>query len=147
MITKTMEMYLEAIYELEKEYGSSSPTDIAKKRGVKIASVTYMLQRLKDKGLINYRRYRSITLTPKGMQLAEQLKKKHEAIKWFLVLIGVEEEIADADACELEHYVHSQTIERLTEFSDWVGDGSETPKWLLEFRKFQETGIRKQDMK
>jgi DtxR family Mn-dependent transcriptional regulator len=143
MITKTMEMYLEAIYELELEYGSSSPTDIAKKRGVKIASVTYMLQRLKDKGLINYRRYRSITLTPKGIQLAEQLKRKHDAIKWFLVLIGVEEEIADADACELEHYVHPQTIKRLTEFSDWVGDGSTPPRWLLEFREFQKTGFKK----
>ncbi len=141
-ITEAMEHYLEAIYELETEWGSASSTEIAKKRGVKTSSVTYMLRKLHKLGLISYRKYRNITLTPLGRKHAKKLERTHKVMKWFLTLIGVDEKIADTDACALEHRMHPQTTKRLTEFAEWVTEAPKDPKWLQHFYEFQKTGKR-----
>ena len=65
-----VEDYLEVVYELIQRKGYARPSDIAQQLGVSTASVTGMLQRLHRMGLIVYERYRGLTLTPKGQQLA-----------------------------------------------------------------------------
>lgn len=136
---------MEAIYELETEWGSASSTDIAKKRGVKTSSVTYMLRKLHELDLISYRKYRNITLKPRGLKLAKKLERTHKVMKWFLTLIGVDEKIADADACALEHRMHPQTTKRLTEFAEWVIESPKDPRWLQHFYEFQKTGKRAEE--
>lgn len=137
-LTKAMEQYLETIYELEEKHGSASVTDIADVRGVKAPSVTYVLRKLKKLGLINYKKYYSVSLTTEGRAVAERLEKTHQALKWFFCLIGVDEEIAEADACDFEHTAHPETIEKLAEFADWVKAAPKGPKWLKHFRRYQE---------
>ncbi|NHJ12496.1 MAG: metal-dependent transcriptional regulator [Candidatus Thorarchaeota archaeon] len=139
-LTKAMEQYLETIYGLQEERGSASVTDIADVRGVKAPSVTYVLQKLKKLGLVNYKKYRSVSLTPEGMAIAERLEKTHQTLKWFFCLIGIDEEVAEADACEFEHTAHPETVEKLTEFVDWVKAAPKDPKWLEHFRKYQKNG-------
>lgn len=141
-LTKTMEQYLETIYDLQKKDGFATVTDIADAREVKAPSVTYVLQKLGDAGLVNYEKYRSVTLTPDGMEIAERLERIHETLKWFLELIGVDEETADEDACEIEHIVRPETVEKLTQFVQWVQGAPKSPKWLSHFREYQETGAR-----
>ena len=144
-LTKAMEQYLETIYDLQQQWGAASVTDIAERRGVKSPSVTYVLQKLKKLNLVNYKKYRSVSLTSKGLRIAKRLERTHETLEWFLMLIGVDEKIANADACELEHFVHSDTMARLTEFAEWVKGAPKHPKWIKHFREFQKTGRRTEE--
>ena len=144
-LSKAMEQYLETIYSLQKEIGAASVTDIAEARSVKAPSVTYVLRKLKTLGLINYKRYRSVSLTSKGTKIAKKLEITHETLRWFLELIGVSPDVADDEACELEHIVQAETLERLTQFVDWVRGAPGNPRWLNHFRAFQESGVRSDD--
>lgn len=144
-MTKAMEQYLESIYELQQKHGSASVTDIAEMRGVKAPSVTYVLQKLKKIGLVNYERYRSVSLTTKGKEIAEHLDRAHKTIKWFFCMIGIDEEIADDDACEFEHIANPETVEKLTQFVEWVKGAPKSPRWLEHFKEFQELGTRPEE--
>jgi len=128
-----VEDYLEVVYELIRRKGYARPSDIAEELGVSTASVTGMLQRLHRMDLIVYERYRGLTLTPKGQQLARNMQQTHLTILKFLRTFGIEEKIARVDAEGIEHHLHRATIERIGRFVDFV---DEHPTW---FRTFVET--------
>ncbi|TFG15548.1 metal-dependent transcriptional regulator [Candidatus Thorarchaeota archaeon] len=132
-LSKSMEQYIETIYDLQRDYGAASVTDIASDRQVKSPSVTYVLRKLKSLGLINYKRYRSVTLTKQGTEIAEKLERTHKTLRWFLEMIGVSPAIADEDACELEHLVHRETVEKLAQFVDWMKNSEKGTRWLQAF--------------
>ncbi|MDF1538677.1 MAG: metal-dependent transcriptional regulator [Candidatus Thorarchaeota archaeon] len=136
-LSKSMEQYLETIYELEKEGKTASVSDIAEAHGVKLPSVTYVLRKLShsDLDLVNYERYtREVSLTKKGKEIAVRLEKTHEALRWFFEMIGLNPKIANTDACELEHLVHPQTVDKLTSFVEWVKNDETATDWLARFR-------------
>jgi len=120
-LTTSVEDYLEVIYELMQERGYARAVDISKYLGVKSPSVTSMLQRLHRMGLVVYERYRGITLTDKGERLARSVKQRHLVITQFLRILGVGENIANSDAEGIEHHAHKATIDRITQFVDFVG--------------------------
>jgi Mn-dependent DtxR family transcriptional regulator len=128
-----VEDYLEVVYELIRRKGYARPSDIAEQLGVSTASVTGMLQRLHRMGLIVYERYRGLTLTSKGQQLARNIQQTHLTILKFLRIFGIEEKTAQEDAEGIEHHLHKATIERIGRFVDFV---DEHPSW---FRTFIET--------
>lgn len=128
-----VEDYLEVVYELIRRKGYARPSDIAEQLGVSTASVTGMLQRLHRMGLIVYERYRGLTLTPKGQQVARNIQQTHLTILKFLRIFGIEEETAQEDAEGIEHHLHRVTIDRIGRFVDFV---DEHPSW---FRTFVET--------
>jgi DtxR family transcriptional regulator, Mn-dependent transcriptional regulator len=115
-LTQAQEMYVKTIYELEEEFGAAAPSDIAEKLAVKAPSVTSALQKLKKLGMAEYQRYQVVKLTEKGRKVAEMLERRNRTIHDFLLLIGVDEEIAQSDACEIEHIVHKETIDKLAQF-------------------------------
>ena len=115
-LTQALEMYIKTIFELEEESGAAAPSDIAEKLTVKAPSVTSALQKLDSLGMVEYHRYQHVNLTKRGKEVAKMLNNRHQTILDFLRLIGVEEEIAVSDACEIEHIVNKQTIKRLSEF-------------------------------
>lgn len=115
-LTQALEMYVKTIYELEEEFGSAAPSDIAATLSVKAPSVTSALQKLDTLGMAVYHRYQHVNLTSKGKEIAKILNGRHQTLLDFLLLIGVNEEIAMSDACEIEHIVHRQTIQRLSQF-------------------------------
>jgi DtxR family Mn-dependent transcriptional regulator len=114
-------------------------------RGVKAPSVTYVLQKLKKIGGVNDDRYRSVSLTSKGEEIAEKVERAHKTIKWFFCMIGIDEEIADDDACEFEHIANPETVEKLTQFVDWVKSAPKSPRWLEHFKEYQESGTRSEE--
>lgn len=114
--------------------GSASVTDIAKIRGVRSPSVTYVLQKLSEAGFVHYEPYKSVVLSRKGLKLAEKLEKAHETLRWFFRLIGIDSQIAEADACEIEHIAHPETIEKLTRFADYVKSAGDEAPWIREFQ-------------
>jgi DtxR family Mn-dependent transcriptional regulator len=115
-LTQALEMYLKAIHELELEFGAAAPSDIAEKLQVKAPSVTSALQKLDSLGMVLYHRYQHVNLTKRGKERAETLDRRHRTLLDFLLLIGVDEETALSDACEIEHVVHRQTIDRLAKY-------------------------------
>ena len=114
IITRSREDYLRAIYELSKFNKAIRTSDIAEKLGITRASVSRMMSELKSSGLIKKEKYGSVILTESGYKLAVQIKNKHDLIITFLVdVLGVDLEIANQDACKMEHDVSSETAERL----------------------------------
>ncbi len=115
-LTQALEMYVKTIHDLESEFGAAAPSDIAERLQVKAPSVTSALQKLDALGMAKYHRYQHVNLTKKGKEVAEMLDRRHRTLLNFLLLIGVDEEIALSDACEIEHVVHRQTIEKLAKY-------------------------------
>lgn len=81
---ESMEMYLETVLVLEKRHGHAHGVDIAKELGVSKPSVSKAMKLLKDKELINKESYGTITLTPKGMSLANKIYSRHQMITLYL---------------------------------------------------------------
>ena len=79
-----------------------------------------MFGRLGERGLVNYEKYGGVTLTEEGKKIGEDVDNRHKLIKSFLQMLGVPEDIADNDACEVEHSLHPETLERLQKFLDAV---------------------------
>jgi DtxR family Mn-dependent transcriptional regulator len=114
--------------------------DIAETLNVKPPSVTNMIKRLDEQKFVNYTRYRGVALTSKGKQLAEALEKRHQALKRFLVMIGVSDQSAEKNACEIEHRIDRETVEKLTKFVEFMQSASRTSSILKSFRSHEKTG-------
>lgn len=141
-LSESEEGYVETVYSLIREYGYARVADIAAALNVKPPSVTNMLQKLDEQKFVTYTRYRGVVLTPKGKLLAETLEKRHQAFKKFLIMIGVSEENADRDACEIEHIINRETAEKLVKFVEFVQSASQTPPFLGHFKQDNRTGKR-----
>ena len=144
-LTRTLQEYIKTIHILEKEKGSAAVSDIASSLDVKAPSVTSALKRLHDLEMVKYKPYRSVTLTVQGQKIGEYLEKVHTILKDFFVFIGIKEETASVDACEIEHIAHPETIDRVTKFVAFIQTAPKKPKWLKHFEEFATTGGRPKD--
>jgi len=86
MTSLTEENYLKAIYTLINAVDKKASTnEIAKKMETKASSVTDMLKRLNEKGLVDYEKYKTVQITEKGKQVAISIIRKHRLWEYFLV--------------------------------------------------------------
>ena len=116
--SSTEENYLKAIYKLFERQEKSVPTNsIAAEMATSAASVSDMLKKLKDKELINYEKYRGVTLTDLGNEIATRLIRRHRLWEVFLVekLDFSWDEIHEI-AEELEHINSSKLTNSLEAF-------------------------------
>lgn len=140
MRKKTIEDYVELVYDLEKEKKIVHTNDVAKKLGINPASVTEIFQKLSDEGFINYEKYGGACLTEKGKKVAIKIKEKHDVIMEFLILLGVDKEIAEQDACEMEHFLHRETMDTVIKFVEVVKKCEFTPFWLERLKEYVRSG-------
>ncbi|RLB57852.1 MAG: metal-dependent transcriptional regulator [Deltaproteobacteria bacterium] len=121
-LTSNMEDYLEAILTLQEEQKVARVRDIARQLKVKMPSVTGAVRNLAEKGLVNYERYSFVTLTEKGRKIAEEITSRHQILYDFLTrVLLVDMEIAELDACRIEHAVSPPTMTKLKIFlADYV---------------------------
>lgn len=118
MISFTEENYIKAIYKLIEKSGSTASTNaISAKMSTKAASVTDMLKKLFTKKLINYQKYKGVTLTKNGEKLALNIIRKHRLWEMFLVekLDFKWDEVHDV-AEQLEHVDSDKLIEQIDKF-------------------------------
>lgn len=116
-LSSSMQDYLETILELAEEESSVRITDIANKLDIAKSSVNQTISKLKDMGLVRQEVYGPVELTDKGRKYANTILQRHIKLKQFLIkTLGVDPEIAEKDACLMEHAVSSQTMDRLTSF-------------------------------
>ena len=115
-ISPTQEDYLEKILDLLNENAIVRVTDLAQLMNISKPSVNKAISSLKEHGLVEQERYSVITLTEKGECVAKNVRKRHDVLKKLLLLIGVEPLKAENEACEIEHTVSVDTIEKLDTF-------------------------------
>ena len=140
MRKKTIEDYVELVYIIQNKKEKVHTSDIASAFNINPASVTEIFQKLSDEGYINYEKYTGVTLTEKGKKIAMNTKKKHETLKNFLILLGVDEKIADEDACKIEHNIDQKTMGKLRKFVEFAKLEDGCTRWLDHFKYYDETG-------
>lgn len=85
--------------------------------GVSKASVNKALSSLRDAGMIEQERYGRVTLTPAGREYGNTVWARHQTLRRFLIDdLGVQPEIANEEACRMEHVVTQDTVRKLAEF-------------------------------
>ncbi|NPE29169.1 metal-dependent transcriptional regulator [Methanococcoides sp. SA1] len=136
MATERTEDYLKAIDSIIGKKGYSQVKDVAAFLDVTPSSVTGMFQKLNKEGFINYEKYGGVTLTLNGAKIARCMKEKYSVLHDFLVLLGVNEITADDDACKMEHAITPETLEMLTQFSDFVHSNDEALNFITQFKGF-----------
>ena len=113
----TEENYLKIIYHLSNQSNPVQTNAIAEKIQTKAASVTDMLKKLADKGLLNYIKYQGVTLTAIGNLTAINIVRKHRLWEVFLVnKLNFKWDEVHEVAEELEHIKSKLLVERLDEF-------------------------------
>jgi DtxR family Mn-dependent transcriptional regulator len=111
------ERYLETIYEISAAGNEVRVKDIAASLGVSKPSVSEMVDRLVENSLVTHDKYQHIKLTAKGRRIAKVLDRKHEVIRHFFTdILGLDEALADRDACEIEHVISDKTLDKLVQY-------------------------------
>jgi len=110
---ETAEDYVEAVSQLIESRGEARIGDLAKLMGVSHVTVTRIITRLQDAGLVLQEPYRPVTLTPKGKRLAKASEERHDVVLRFLCAIGVSRKQAEIDTEGIEHHVSAQTIKAM----------------------------------
>lgn len=141
MKKKTIEDYVELIYVLSSKGKARVKTsEVASSLSLSPASVTEVFQKLSSEGFLDYVPYGGVLLTAKGRRVAVETKRRHDTLKQLLVLLGVNEGVAEEDACRIEHVVHAETMSHLRKFVEFVQMKDGMPRWLENYNRFFETG-------
>ena len=116
-VTSALQDYLEVILSLSEENETVRVTDIANSLNIAKASVSQALSSLKKQELIVQSRYGPVELTEIGLEFARQIRRRHQVIRFFLIeVLQVSPEVAERDACLLEHELSQQTFACLLDF-------------------------------
>ncbi len=119
-LTSSVEDYLKAIYQLSGSDKSASTTDIAHELGLAAPSVSGMMKRLAEQGLIKHLPYKGATLTRAGRTAALRMVRRHRLIEAYLVqFLGYTWDTVHEEAERLEHAVSDELVERM---ADALGD-------------------------
>ena len=105
-----MDDYLEQIQHLIETKGYARAIDISRNLHISQASVTNMLRRLHDEGLVHHDRYRGTTLTSEGQRIAKAIIERHQALTRFFRLFNIDEETIYRDVEGMEHHVSRSAL-------------------------------------
>ena len=107
--------YLETILQITLEKGYCRSIDIANELQVSKPSVSVAVGKLEESGLLVMGEDKLLRLTEEGRALAEVTLEKHVYLKSFLMQAGVEEEVAEREACAMEHGISNESFQLLRE--------------------------------
>jgi DtxR family Mn-dependent transcriptional regulator len=113
--THAVEDYLKAIYALQTRLDGPVPTSaLAERLGVTTGSVSGMLRRLGELGLVSHERYRGAELSEEGRRVALRTLRNHRLIELLLVeVLDVPWEDVHREAEQLEHALSDELAERI----------------------------------
>ena len=143
-ISGRAEDYLRAVYEIVQQKGYACTKDISKELNVQQPTVVEMMTKLHKRGFVVYEKYGGISLTPRGKDIAEAVKKKYHTFERFLELVLVPEDIASKDAHLLEHSLHPKTVLQFARFVSFITHASATgrpefvARWMAQFEEYCE---------
>lgn len=132
-LSHSMAHYLQAVAALKKKKGFARVGDIADHLGVSKSGVTSMLRSLAARGLVDHERYGCVELTDTGRELAARTECNRELLTVFLRdVLGVTAEVANEDACMIEHLVSQEVMTRLLRFTAILSSGGEDVAAVLD---------------
>ena len=105
--------YLEAILIIRQKKGFCRSTDIASWLGISRPSVSVELGKLAELGLIRMDEDKMLHLTDEGFAIADSTYAKHNYLKRFLLSVGVDEAVAEKEACSMAHALSSDSFEKI----------------------------------
>jgi DtxR family Mn-dependent transcriptional regulator len=112
--TAPVEDYLKTIYEIERAGGAAATNDIAARLLVAPASVSGMIRRLADQGLLRHEKYRGVRLTEEGRRVALGTIRRHRILELFLTeRLGYGWDRVHEEAERLEHAASDELIDRM----------------------------------
>lgn len=110
---ESAEDYLETILILSKKLPVVRAVDIATELDFKKSSVSVAMKNLREKGHITVTDAGFIYLTDSGMEIAEMIYERHDVLTHYLMSLGVPEDIAEQDACKIEHIISKESFEAI----------------------------------
>lgn len=126
-LTMAGEDYIESIYKIMTEQGIDPAhgvrsVDVAEDLGVSKASVSKALGYLRESGMVEQARYGRVVLTAAGAEYARDVWRRHRALRSFLEFeLGVPHDVANDEACLIEHDVSAETMDRLYTYMEVHG--------------------------
>ncbi len=113
-LTAPAEDYLKAIYEIERGGSAAATNDLAQRLAIAPASVSGMVRRLAEQGLVEHERHRGVTLTEAGRRVALRTLRRHRVIEAYLVhALDYPWHSVHAEAERLEHAASDELIDRM----------------------------------
>lgn len=115
-ISTTAAHYLEAIYYIVHEGEVARPSRLAEWLAVSPPTVTGVVQRMRDQGLVEIHPDRSLTLSPVGEAAAAKIVRRHRVVeRWLTDQMGLDWAAADLEAAEIAQNFSDQLVDRLLE--------------------------------
>jgi DtxR family Mn-dependent transcriptional regulator len=111
--SQSQDDYLEAILKITNETGFCRSIDLANHLGYATSSVSIAVGKLLKAALVERGRAGELLLTEAGRQIAESVLEKHQFFSTWLTSIGVDPEIAENDACHMEHAISDTSFDKL----------------------------------
>jgi DtxR family Mn-dependent transcriptional regulator len=116
MLSESMENYLKVIFEILEREDRASTSTIAERMGIAAPSVTAMLKRLDELGLVSHEPYRGVRLTGIGEKTALEIVRHHRLIELYLAeALGVPWDRVHEEAEKLEHVISEDLERRMAE--------------------------------
>ena len=112
-ITEAVENYLETILILSQKQPNVHAIDICSYLGYSRPTISIILKKMKEDGLVLVDEDNHITLTEKGREVAENIYDRHKVLSELFILLGVSHDNAVEDACKIEHDLSEETFGRL----------------------------------
>lgn len=112
-VQETTENYLETILMLHQERGFVRSVDVANRMGYSKPTISEQMKKFRAQGYVEMDESGYITLTPAGDAIAQRIYERHVIIAQMLMSLGVEEQVAYADACKIEHDLSEESFARL----------------------------------
>ena len=106
------EMYLETIYLLKKSRGTVRSVDVVEELGYAKSSVSRGVNLLQKRGYID------IEFTEEGLRKAESVYERHRVLTAALMKLGAGRELAENDACRIEHIISPEMFEIIKKFAE-----------------------------
>lgn len=114
-IYESAEDYLESILMFEEKKGVVHSVDIAEDRGFSKASVSVAMKKLRENGYIEMKHDGSLILLPPGREIATRIYERHKVLTDYFEFLGVDKEVAQKDACKIEHDLSEETFLKFKE--------------------------------
>ena len=113
---ESAENYLETILILSKRLPVVRSVDIAAEMNFKKSSISVAMKNLRENGCISVSNAGFITLTKKGLEIAEMIYERHTFLSGWLISLGVDETIAAEDACRMEHVISKESFAAIKKY-------------------------------
>ena len=114
--SNSSEDYMKSILILMKRNETVRSIDIAEEMGVSKPSVSNAMKKLREQKLIYFDEEGHILFTEEGRAMAEKVYGKHSLLAKWLITVGVSKDIADKEACMMEHAISDETYKCLGEY-------------------------------